>query len=76
VNPAIDKSFDSRYLLSVLLALPAFPVAAQDYPGKAVRIMMPFPASGSTDMLARMVAQELNESHGHISKGSPLKTCK
>ena len=52
--------------LSVLLALLAFPVAAQDYPAKIVRIIVPFPAGGSTDVLARMVAQRLNESHGQI----------
>ena len=53
-----------KCLLSVLLALLAFPVAAQDYPSKIVRIIVPFPAGGSTDVLARMVAQRLNESHG------------
>jgi len=53
-----------KRLLSVLLALLAFPVAAQDYPAKIVRIVVPFPAGGSTDVLARLVAQRLNESHG------------
>ena len=55
-----------KHLLSVLLALPAFPVAAQEYPAKIVRIIVPFPAGGSTDVLARMAAQKLNESHGQI----------
>src|ERR1700704_2982168 len=55
-----------KRLLSVLLASLAFPVAAQDYPAKIVRIIVPFPAGGSTDVLARMVAQRLNESHGQI----------
>jgi tripartite-type tricarboxylate transporter receptor subunit TctC len=49
-----------------LLALLAFPVAAQDYPSKNVRIIVPFPAGGSTDVLSRMVAQRLNESYGQI----------
>ena len=51
-----------KRLLSILLALLAFPVSAQDYPGKIVRIIVPFPAGGSTDVLARLVAQKLNES--------------
>jgi tripartite-type tricarboxylate transporter receptor subunit TctC len=55
-----------KRLLSVLLASLAIPVAAQDYPAKIVRIIVPFPAGGSTDVLARMVAQRLNESHGQI----------
>ena len=52
--------------LSVLPALLAFPVAAQDYPNKIVRIVVPFPAGGSTDVLARMVAQKLNDFRGQI----------
>lgn len=55
-----------KRLLSVLLALLAFPVAAQNYPAKTVRIIVPFPAGGSTDVLARMVAQRLNDSHGQL----------
>src|SRR5258708_39209357 len=53
-----------KRLLCVLPALLAFPVAAQDYPGKIVKIIVPFPAGGSTDVLARMAAQKLNESYG------------
>ena len=51
-------------VLPALLALLACPVSAQDYPAKVVRIIVPFPAGGSTDILARMAAQKLNESHG------------
>jgi tripartite-type tricarboxylate transporter receptor subunit TctC len=52
--------------LSVVLVLLAFPVAAQTYPTKTVRIVVPFPAGGSTDVLARMVAENLNRSHGQL----------
>ena len=55
-----------KRLLSVLLALLAFPVAAQNYPAKIVRTIVPFPAGGSTDVLARMLAQRLNASHGQL----------
>jgi tripartite-type tricarboxylate transporter receptor subunit TctC len=50
-----------KRLLSVVLALFALPIAAQDYPGKTVRVIVPFPAGGSTDVLARMVAENLNK---------------
>lgn len=54
----------SSSVLAALLAWLACPVAAQDYPAKVVRIIVPFPAGGSTDILARMAAQKLNESRG------------
>lgn len=38
---------------------------AQMYPNKAVRMVVPFPAGGSTDMVGRTVAQKLSEMWGH-----------
>jgi tripartite-type tricarboxylate transporter receptor subunit TctC len=61
-----DEEDDMKRLLSVLLALLAFPVAAQDYPSKIAKIIVPFPAGGSTDVLARMVAQRLNDKYGQL----------
>ena len=51
-------------LLLAALAPFASPVVAQEYPAKPVRIVLPFPAGGSTDIIARRVAQKLTETHG------------
>ena len=43
----------------------AFVVAqAQDYPTKLIRIVVPFPAGGATDILARAAAQKMTEAWG------------
>jgi tripartite-type tricarboxylate transporter receptor subunit TctC len=53
-----------RILLAFVLALAAAAVQAQPYPTRAVRLVVPFPASGATDILARVVAEKLAESLG------------
>src|ERR1700692_3145704 len=42
----------------------ATPVAAQNYPIRPVSIVVPYPAGGSVDGVARILAQELGESLG------------
>lgn len=47
------------------LCLVAAPVAqAQAYPSKPIRMVVPFPAGGTTDVVARLVAQRMTESMG------------
>ena len=43
-----------------LLLLPAS-VAAQDFPSKPIRLIVPFPAGGPNDIIARVVGQRISE---------------
>ena len=47
--------------LLVLACCVAAPALAQTYPSKAIRIVAPFPAGGTSDTIARIIAQKLNE---------------
>jgi len=52
-----------NFAILLLLAL-AMPVHAQDWPVRGVRIIVPFPAGGSADLLPRIVGEKLSEKWG------------
>jgi tripartite-type tricarboxylate transporter receptor subunit TctC len=52
-----------RLLAAALLAF-ALPAAAVDYPTKPVKWIVPYPPGGTTDVLARIMAQWLSEKMG------------
>lgn len=57
----INNIFISFFLLlQIFLATPA-PALAQSYPTKTVKIIVPWPAGGATDSLARLISSRLSE---------------
>ncbi len=52
-------------LLLALAAPCAVPCAAEDYPDRVVKIVNPYPAGGSVDITARILAQKLSDLTGH-----------
>lgn len=55
------KAVAGAFALVVSVASPAL---AADWPTKPVRILVSFPAGGSSDMVARLLAQQLSEALG------------
>ena len=50
--------------LVLSLCILALPASAGDYPDHAIKMIVPFAAGGGTDVLARIIAQNLNSKWG------------
>lgn len=54
-----------RNLFVVTAAAASSLTVAQSYPSKTMRMIVPFPPGGTTDILGRLAAQKLSEALGH-----------
>ena len=57
------RRFAALFATIVLLAS-ALPASAQNYPSRSITFVVPFPAGGSADTLARLIGQMLSERLG------------
>jgi tripartite-type tricarboxylate transporter receptor subunit TctC len=53
-----------RFLATLLLAAACGLAQAQSYPSKPVRVIVPFAAGGSTDLITRLITAKLSENMG------------
>jgi tripartite-type tricarboxylate transporter receptor subunit TctC len=53
-----------RFLTAVLLCAAFSVVNAQSYPGKPIRIIIPFPPGNTTDIMSRLIAPKMSERLG------------
>src|SRR5262245_2929784 len=60
----INRLRPLRAAMAAIAGLLATTVAAQTFPSKTIRIVAPFPAASVADVLARPIAQKLNEAWG------------
>lgn len=51
-------------LIAAFVAAPSMPGHADSYPQRSIRIVVPFPAGGPTDVAARLIAQSLSSRLG------------
>jgi tripartite-type tricarboxylate transporter receptor subunit TctC len=61
MNPKAAARLSSTLLVLAVGGVLAPGAWAQAYPSKAIRIIVPFPAGGTSDILSRAIGQKLNE---------------
>lgn len=56
---AATKSYTAKLVVAVLLLTVTMAASAEQFPAKPIKVMVPFAAGGSTDLMARAAAREL-----------------
>jgi len=51
-------------LATLALIMGAASTLAQQYPNKPIRLIVPYPAGGATDVVARLVSERMSEDLG------------
>jgi tripartite-type tricarboxylate transporter receptor subunit TctC len=64
VNRSLMKAVTVMITMLLLGAAVNAPLFAQTYPNKPIRFIIPFPAGGASDILARIIGQKLSEQLG------------
>jgi tripartite-type tricarboxylate transporter receptor subunit TctC len=60
----IERAFVNAAVFAAVIFAGALEAAEPAFPSRALRIVVPFPAGGTTDVVARLVAQRMSESMG------------
>lgn len=55
------RPLTSVLAVSLLVGVSSFPAGAQSYPSEVIKIVVPFPAGGGVDVVARIIAPKLSE---------------
>ncbi|WP_027522268.1 tripartite tricarboxylate transporter substrate binding protein [Bradyrhizobium sp. Ec3.3] len=56
----VSRRLLSQLLLGLLLLLPSLAMA-EDFPAKPIKLIVPFPAGGPNDIIARVIGQRMSE---------------
>lgn len=64
MKTAFKPLLDSMVAIAVMLVGAPVLAQAQTYPSKVVRVVIPWPAGGSNDVVGRMVSQKMSEALG------------
>ena len=63
-EPAVRKLIKPLLVLALSAAYGTTPAQTSGWPSRTVRVIVPFPAGGATDLVARAIAQRVSVSSG------------